>query len=369
MSGVLSVPVRAPSGPYEVLVGRDLLDAVGTRLLANARPRTAFMLTDSEVAELYSARVLRSLEREGLRAVEHVVSPGEPSKSWSSAGDVLETMAREGVDRRDVVVTLGGGVVGDLGGFCASCYMRGIGVVHVPTTLLAQVDASVGGKTAVDLEAGKNLAGTFWQPLEVVADTSTLETLPDTEWRSGLAEVAKTAFLQGGDALSLVEQDASALVAREPDAVERTVAMCVAFKASVVTGDERESGGRECLNYGHTLGHAIEQATGYGTVPHGLAVAEGMRFAAALAEETLEADPSTTARQAALLDVLGLPRLDLAWDVDALLSAMASDKKATGGAVRFVLLAAPGEWSVGPVPDDVIERRLRSWASPGELGE
>jgi 3-dehydroquinate synthase len=283
-------------------------------------------------------------------------------------------MAAGGLDRGSAVVALGGGVVGDLAGFCASAYMRGIALVQAPTTLLAQVDSAIGGKTAVDLTGGKNLAGAFWPPRLVLADTGTLATLPERGRTNGLVEAAKGALLAGPDDLEAFEDDVAALAAGDTAALERIVVRAAAFKAGVVSADERETGPRESLNLGHTLGHAIELVVGYGAVSHGLAVAEGMRFAAELAGRLAGAPPESAARTGALLERIGASRAAFlaasgaaGLDAGSLLEAMKADKKSRQGAVRFVLLREPGEWSVAPVDDEVLLGALDRWLAA--LGE
>jgi 3-dehydroquinate synthase len=324
-------------------------------------------VSDETVSARFGTTVQSALASAGFDVTEITVPPGEGSKSWERAGEVLGRLALAGLDREDVVVALGGGVVGDLAGFCAAMYMRGIEYVQVPTTLLAQVDSSIGGKTGVDLAAGKNLAGAFRQPALVVTDTDTLASLGSDDWRSGLAEVAKTAILAGEDELSWLEGNADALLRRDRDAVAYAVCMCVAFKAGVVASDEREAGGRECLNLGHTLGHAIEKVAGYGTVPHGVAVAEGLRFAAGLAEDD-GAPRAWTRRVGRLLDSLSLPPVELRSDAAALREAMGADKKTRAGRVRFVLASAPGEWECRVVEDDRLRERLARWAGADRQG-
>lgn len=348
------------SRPYAVRVGPGLLADVGSVVAGLGAPM-AVVVSDETVAGLFGGAVAGSLRDAGVSSAEVLVPPGETSKSWERAGVVLSELVRAGLDRTGAVVALGGGVVGDLAGFCASVHMRGVPVVQVPTTLLAQVDSAIGGKTGVDLPAGKNLAGTFWQPAAVLADTSTLQSLRESEWRSGLAEVAKSALLAGGPDLAALESSAGALETREERAVLGAVRMAAGLKARVVTEDERESGARESLNYGHTLGHAAEAVLGYGTVPHGHAVAEGMRFATRLSRRLGEAEPGLVERQDALLDALGLARLEVRPDPEALLRAMAADKKARGGEIRFVLLRCPGQWRTVAVPPDVIAEELRAF--------
>ena len=368
MSDIITVPVKIEPTPYDVLIGEGLLGDFGGRLRAVCDAERAVIITDATVAGLFGASVTSSLEATAFDVSTIVIAPGEQSKSWEQAGDVLERMADAGLDRRDVVVALGGGVVGDLAGFCAGTYMRGIAFAQVPTTLLAQVDSSVGGKTAVDLAAGKNLAGAFVQPILVLADTESLSSLSEKEWTSGMAEVAKSAVLDSGASLEWIEGAADSLTSHETDAVIEAVRMSVVFKAGVVSRDERESGPRESLNLGHTFGHALEKVAGYGIIPHGHAVAEGMRFAAALADRTGHAVPGMADRQSALLDSLLIPRPSVVYDVVELRAAMSSDKKARGGRPRFVFAVDAGEYVVTQVDEDMILDELRVWARGAEEG-
>ncbi len=358
----VKVPVCLSSVQYRVEIGDRLLGKVG-RIVAplTAGARVA-VITDDEVGPLYAGAVLESLIEVGFEASVITVPSGEASKSWAMAGTVVEQLASAGLERIDLIVAVGGGVVGDLAGFCAGVYLRGVSFVQVPTTLLAQVDSSVGGKTGVDLSAGKNLAGVFKQPRAVIADIGCLSTLPETEWCSGLAEVAKSAVLDSEEFLRWTERHAAALMAREQDAVAEAVRASVAFKARIVATDEHEAGPREALNLGHTLGHAIEKVAGYGVFPHGVAVAEGMRFAARLAERVVGAPQTFTARQADLLDALGLTPIIGEFDPDALRLAMSSDKKSREGRPRFVLAEAPGQFVVVPVDENILTAELHAWA-------
>ncbi len=367
---VVKLPVAAGSRPYEVLLGTGLLDEVGPVTAVVTPSARAALITDDTVGARYGEQVEASLRRAGVEPALIRVPPGEASKDWAVAGRVLEQLAQAGIDRTGAVVALGGGVVGDLAGFCAAVYLRGIPFVQVPTTLLAQVDSSVGGKTGVDLPHGKNLAGAFWQPSAVLADTVTLMSLPASEWLSGLAEVAKAAFLDSERFVAVMERiSTDGVVPRDTAETRAMIADAIAFKARVVAADEREGGEREVLNYGHTFGHALEKVLGYGTVTHGSAVAEGIRFAAALAEEAIGAAPSWTARQTALLDRLGLSALSVTADPDELLQAMRSDKKSRGGRVRFVLSDGPGGWQARPVDDALVMRHLAAWAAGRAPGE
>ncbi len=355
------LPVTTPTGDYEVVIGAELLGSAADLIRAATPAAAMALVTDENVWALYGAAVAGGLRDSGVRVVEIVVPAGEASKSWQRAGEVCERLAEARLDRTDAVVALGGGVVGDLAGFCAAVYLRGIDYVQVPTTLLAQVDSSVGGKTGVDLAAGKNLAGAFKQPSLVLADVSVLATLPGTEWTSGLAEVAKVAMLESREMVDVLIAEAPALLGRDEQPVVDVVLAAVRHKAAVVAADEREAGERESLNYGHTLGHAIEQVAGYGAVPHGIAVAEGMRFAALLAEVVVGAPEQTRVLQDQLLDALGIERPTYPRDARRLLDAMHADKKARSGTVRYVFVPEPGRHVVVPVDDATIAHVLDLW--------
>jgi 3-dehydroquinate synthase len=361
MTEARCVHVKVEGGAYDVLIGSGLLAEAGGRVHAAAPARRIALISDSNVGELFGAQLGAKLISAGYEVFPLTFEAGEASKNWAVAGELLEALAESRLDRTDVVAALGGGVVGDMAGFAAASYLRGVRFVQIPTTLLAQVDSSVGGKTGVDLRAGKNLAGAFKQPSLVLADIDTLASLPEGEWRSGLAEVAKSAVIDSEEFLSWTEENAARLLAREPDVVVEAVTRCVTFKSGIVSSDEREEGVRECLNYGHTLGHAIENVAGYGVVPHGLAVAEGMRFAVRVAVEVAGASRDFVRRQDALLDALGLPALAGRWPKFDLLNAMRSDKKARSGDVRFVLADSPGSWSCTQVADSILQEHLDAW--------
>lgn len=363
---IVQIPGEAD---YAVRIGSGVIGKLGQNLREIerfARARDVLVITDSNVGPLYLAKVKASLANAGFKAADVAVPAGEDTKAVDVAAEIWSAMAQLSFGRDCLVVALGGGVVGDLAGFVASTYMRGVPVVQVPTTLLAMVDSSVGGKTAVNLPEGKNLVGTFFQPSFVCADTDTLETLPEREWRCGCAEVAKSAVIDSDDFFFWLLEHAEAMAARDADVAAEAIQRCVVFKAGVVAQDKTESAGvRECLNYGHTLGHAIEACTGYGTFSHGAAVAEGMRFAVRLAASVLgDAHQGAVAEfaeaQGDLLDMLGLPPLDYEAAPRDLLAAMKHDKKNRGGEVRFVLARDIATWEITPVSDETILQALAS---------
>jgi 3-dehydroquinate synthase len=342
---VKRLTVEAPSRTYRILVGRDLLGEVGP-LVRRRGSGQVVVCCDENVAPLYLDEMRAALRHAGL-PVSHVVLPaGEREKNLSRAEELYGVLYDRGVARGDTLLALGGGVVGDLTGFVAATYQRGVGFVQVPTTLLAQVDASVGGKVAVDFRAGKNYVGSFYQPHLVVADLRTLETLPARELRSGAAEVAKHGLLAGGDVLRRVTRLAAAPLSARA-VTQELVAGSITYKASVVQLDERESGWRAQLNLGHTIGHAIEAATGFSQWTHGEAVALGLRAALRLSRELcgLGAGDEATAQE--LLDELGLPRRLAGVAPDQVCDLVARDKKAGPEGVGYVLLRGLGAPVIG----------------------
>ena len=352
---------------YAVRIGSGIIESLGRNLREVElfeKTRDVLVITDGNVGPLYLARVKQSLSQAGFKPADITVPAGEATKSLEVAGEIWSAMAQLGLGRDCMVVALGGGVVGDLAGYVAASYMRGVPVVQVPTTLLAMVDSSVGGKTAVNLPEGKNLVGAFHQPSFVCADTDTLATLTDREWRCGCGEIAKSAVIDSDDFFFWLGEHAGELVVRDADVAQEAIARCVVFKADVVARDKNETAGvRECLNYGHTLGHAIESCAGYGTYSHGACVAEGMRFAARLAQAMApaadqDAIGAFAEAQADLLDSLNLFELGFEASPEDLLAAMKRDKKARGGAVRFVLVDDIASWRIAEVPDAQIARLL-----------
>ena len=352
----------SPGRSYRIYVGSGLLDDLGEQVARLVSGRTACVVTDATVGALYLAQLSASMEQVGFTVHAHTIEPGEQSKSIASANELWEAFAHCGLGRDGVVLALGGGVVGDLAGFAASTYMRGVACVQIPTTLLAMVDSSVGGKTAINLSRGKNLVGTFAQPVLVAADLELLSTLPAAEWENGFAEIAKAALIDGDPFYSWLTEYADDLRKQGKGAVQQAVIRALAFKGRVVSADERESGERECLNYGHTFAHALEAVAGYGAVSHGRAVAAGMRFAAALACEALELSSSFEAAQNALLDSLGLTGFTDSYTADELFERISIDKKVRGGKPRFVFVTAPGQWQTLAVDPDLLKIHLLLWA-------
>ena len=353
---------------YDVRIGTGMLEGLGAHVAEYVPQATqAALVSDTNVAPLYGAAVRESLKSAGLSVVDITVPAGEQSKSIEVAGEIWQALAAKNLDRDCCIVALGGGVVGDLAGFIAATYLRGVSYIQVPTSLLAMVDSSVGGKTAVDLPAGKNLVGAFKQPAYVCADVDVLATLPEREWQCGFGEIAKSAAIDSDDFFFWLAEHAFALAAHDIDVVREAITRCVVFKAGVVAADETERAGvRECLNYGHTLGHAIEKLAGFGTFSHGTAVAEGMRFAARLAVSEIGASLDFVQAQDDLLDSLGLDSLDFAAEPADVLEAMRSDKKARAGQLRFVLLNDVGDWQIAAIPDETALEHLDAWARSKE---
>lgn len=351
------IDVQIPGeSAYDVRVGDSILSSLGAecrKVAAVAECPQLLLLSDSNVAPLYMSAAKNSLVGAGYKVSDVTVGAGEASKSVGVAEEVWEAMAMLGLGRDCAVVSLGGGVVGDLGAFVASTFMRGMPVVQVPTTLLSMVDSSVGGKTGINLKAGKNLVGTFMQPAYVCASTDVLSTLPEREWACGCGEVAKSAAVDSDDFFFWLMDNAGALAARDGSVVDEAICRCVVFKAGVVAQDKTESRGvRECLNYGHTLAHAIETLAGYGTYSHGAAVAEGMRFAAFLGMRMGLTAEGFAEAQAQLLDSLGLPGLGWRAPAADVVACMKRDKKVRGGQLRFVVLRDVGDWAIVDVSDD-----------------
>jgi len=358
MNGVFvhTVDVRGAQ-PYRIAIGPGLL-ADGDALAAHVRGRHVLVVSDGNVAPLHARALADTLQARLPRAqvIVSCIPAGESSKSLDGFAELMRELADFGATRDACVFALGGGVVGDLAGFAAACWMRGIDCVQLPTTLLAMVDSSVGGKTAVDLPQGKNLVGAFHPPRAVFADTTTLRTLPDRELRAGLAEVVKYGAIRDAGFLDWLAGNAAALLRRDDAALAEAIARSCAHKAAIVERDPFEHGERALLNFGHTFGHAIEAEQGYGGLNHGEAVAVGMVLAARLSTALGLAPAADAARLATLLDGFGLPTtLPARLAPEALFARMRLDKKADAAGLRFVLWDGAGAARVvSGVPDDAV---------------
>ena len=349
--------------PYAITIGPGLLGDGGL-LTGTLRGRDVFVISDDAVAPLYLQRLLDTLRgvHAGLRVAHWTMPAGEASKTLARFGEAIDAIARAGARRDATVYALGGGVVGDLAGFAAAAWMRGVDCVQLPTTLLSMVDSSVGGKTAVDLPQGKNLVGAFHPPRAVLADTGTLRTLPIRELRAGLAEVVKYGAIVDADFLDWLDAHADALLAMDDDALAEAIARSCAHKAAIVERDPFEHGERALLNFGHTFGHALETEQGYGGLIHGEAVAVGMVQAARLSERLGLAPAADTTRLRDLLLRFGLP-VDPppGMDPDALIAHMRLDKKTQAGGLRFIVWEGAGRARVeADVPEDTVRDVLQA---------
>jgi 3-dehydroquinate synthase len=349
------VPVNLGRRSYSIVVERGALASVGHRLAALDVGRRAALVTDPSIRRLHGAVVLRALEDAGFTAEVVEVPEGEAAKTLGVAERCWDRLLAAGLDRTSIVVALGGGAVGDLAGFVAATYMRGVNFVILPTTVLAQVDSSIGGKTAIDHPRAKNLVGAFHQPRLVVADPSVILTLPTREFRSGLAEMVKHGIVLDQGYFEALERDADRLTSRDLDALEPAIGGSCRLKAGVVERDEQEAELRHVLNHGHTIGHAVEAATGYAAWTHGEAVALGMAAEARLARRIGLTGEETVARTEALLVRLGLPVRMPPVDIDAVVAGIAHDKKARDGRVPFVLAPRIGTFRlVYDVPEQAV---------------
>jgi 3-dehydroquinate synthase len=358
---VRTVHVSLGNRSYDIKIARGLINRFGrdcARLKLGSR---CAIITDTNVGKRYAKTVFNSLATAGFSPSLIIVQPGEPAKSLKTVQSCYDQLAVHRLERKSFIVALGGGVVGDLAGFLAATYLRGIAFVQAPTTLLAQVDSSVGGKVGVNLNAGKNLVGAFYQPRLVACDLDTLKTLPDREFRAGLAEVIKYGIIYDARLFSQIEHDLSRLLRREPRMLAGVVARCCEIKAEVVGRDETEGGPRAILNFGHTIGHAIEAISGYGRFLHGEAIAMGQAAAARISCGALGLPEADLERIIRLFRRAGLPtalRLR-AGQRPKLFAAMRLDKKVSGGEFKFVLASRIGRVEYGHrIPMSLIEEAL-----------
>jgi len=363
---VTTVRVRLAERSYDIEIGTGNLPASGQFIASRAHLSHAAVVTDRNVEVPHGERVVASLRADGVRVDRIVLEPGEATKSVAQADALWQWLLEIGADRKTCVVAVGGGVIGDLAGFVAATFARGLDFLQIPTTLLAQVDSSVGGKVAVNLPRAKNMVGAFWQPRGVLIDSRVLETLPEREYRAGLAEVVKYGVIMDAQLFDYLERHVPEIAAREPAAVRHMIARSCQLKAEIVEADEREETGvRSVLNYGHTFCHAVETLTGYGRYLHGEAVAIGMLCASRLAERLGRIDAASTHRQHELLTRLGLPCEFPPLEPDACIASMQRDKKVEHGKLRFVLPSRIGHVElVGDVPRQDVLAALGAHMTP-----
>ena len=348
-----SLRVELGSRSYPIHIGADLLGKAD--LYAPYLSSGVAIVTNAVVGPLYLPKVRKAVE--GIKTTEIVVRDGEDAKSWQTLNEVLDALLKARCGRDTLVIALGGGVIGDLAGFAAAIYQRGVAFLQVPTTLLAQVDSSVGGKTAINHPLGKNMIGAFHQPRAVISDVATLDTLPDRELRSGLAEVIKHGFALDAAFVDWLERNVELLLKRDAAALAHAVKRSCELKARIVAADEREAGDRALLNFGHTFGHAIETGAGYGAWLHGEAVAAGMVMAAELSALMGDLKKTEVTRVRDLVRRAGLPVKGPALAPERLMDLMAVDKKAAKGRTRFVLLQSIGRAALRGDVDDALVRK------------
>ncbi|MEF9943295.1 MAG: 3-dehydroquinate synthase [Burkholderiaceae bacterium] len=352
------IDVALAGRSYSILIGPALIDRIGEGLAPHA-PTRILVVTNTTVAPLYGERVQAACAAVAPTALV-ALPDGEQYKGWDGVAQILAALVAHRADRKSLVVAVGGGVVGDMAGFAAAIYMRGLRFVQVPTTLLAQVDSSVGGKTGINLPAGKNLVGAFHQPIAVVADTDTLNTLPARELSAGLGEIIKHGLLADAAYLDQIERDLPQLRACDAAELTRVIARSCEIKAGVVARDEHETGERALLNLGHTFGHAIESLAGYGTWLHGEAVGCGLCLAADLSRRLGYLSAADVSRVERIVAAAGLPVRIEGLSMLAAIESMRGDKKSEGGAIRFIVLESLGRAIQRTVPEDRLVQTLRA---------
>lgn len=353
--------VRVELGPdsYDIVIGSKALDCLPEFAAQRKYSRNALIVTDTNVGPLYGEKVKSLLAEAGIRAAVAAIPAGEASKSLAVAEEVFTRAIEGGLDRHSPVIALGGGVVGDLGGFIAAAYMRGVPFIQIPTSLLADVDSSVGGKVAVNHRLGKNLIGAFYQPEGVFIDLDCLKTLPPREISTGLGEILKYGIISDRELFAYLENNFRAIKALDLEAVRHLIIRSCQIKAEVVSRDEKEGGLRRILNYGHTMAHAVEQEAGYGRYNHGEAVAIGMVCAAHIGAALKLSDEGLPERIEELCRRLGLPTRAENCSVDKLYAAIFHDKKTVNGAVNWVLAPRPGETVItGDVPEEIVKAAM-----------
>lgn len=344
---------------YDIRIGYDIMEHIGQILKELNISRRNALITDDHVSALYGDRFLRELKKSGLDIDMIEFPAGEASKNINTVLAIVRQLLKLGADRKSALIALGGGVVGDITGFVASLYMRSIPYIQIPTTLLAQVDSSIGGKTAIDLEEGKNLLGAFYQPLAVLTDTIFLETLPDEEFGNGLSEIVKYGIIDREGLFLLLEAEITALKERKQDVLIKVIEMSCRIKKALVEIDEKDQGPRHFLNFGHTLGHALEAASGY-AFSHGKGVSLGMMAATRLSEKVCGLPHSHRERVANLIGKAGLPTvIPGSIDTDLIMSKLTMDKKKSGKTINFVLIKNIGEpFVTGDVSEEILRETI-----------
>lgn len=351
---------------YDIEIGGGNIDRLGDFVVERGKATHAVVITDENVQEPHAVRATESLVRAGIDVELIAIAPGEPSKSVEMADALWQGILELGADRKSIVAAIGGGVVGDLAGFVAATFARGLRFFQVPTSLLAQVDSSVGGKVGINLPQAKNMVGAFYQPAGVLIDTATLATLPVGEFRAGMAEVVKYGVILDAEFFEYLESHVAEIAARKEDVLTHVIARCCQLKADVVRQDEFETSGlRAMLNYGHTYGHAFESLSGYGNLLHGEGVSIGMCCAARLAQRLNRVDAKFVERQKKLLEAFGLPTATPELDRAKILEAMRHDKKVAHGDLKFVLPDRLGHVeSVGGIDEKEIAAALEDTTPP-----
>ncbi|MCZ6874597.1 MAG: 3-dehydroquinate synthase [bacterium] len=353
------IPVCTPTEQYDIHIGTGVLAEIGTHAAVLTSGRRAFLISHPALADLYGATVVASLQASGFKVSTYLVAEGEQSKTLSSASQLFTHLIQSGADRQSLICALGGGVIGDLSGFVAATYMRGIPLLQIPTSLLAMVDSSVGGKTAVNHELGKNLIGAFYSPYAVFTDITLLQSLPEREYLCGLSEVVKAAVITDAELFTFIEDHVDAVQNRQEQALAKLIERAIAVKVDVVQQDPTERGLRAILNFGHTIGHALEAVTAYTQYSHGEAVAIGMALVASLSERLGYCHAEARQRLVELLRALHLPVTYDGIASEQLLDAMSHDKKAVQGTARFVLMQDIGSVVFNQaVPFDTIQALL-----------
>lgn len=352
----MKLTVTLPNHSYDLTIEKGLLKSIGSWVKELWLPQKIVIITDTNVQPLYGEQVQKSLKEAGFETATFVIKAGEQSKSLSVAAEVYDVLADEGMTRSDGIIALGGGVVGDLAGFVASTYMRGLHFLQVPTTLLAQVDSSIGGKTAVNTKKAKNLVGTFAQPDGVLIDPDTLDTLEVRRIQEGIAEIIKSAAIADQDLWQKLDAltDENDLKAHATE----IIAACCKIKRKVVEEDELDNGVRLLLNFGHTIGHALENTAGYGNLTHGEGVAIGMSQVTRVAESKKLTPKGTTEKLTKMIQKFHLPIRSNQWDQEQLYAALTHDKKARGGKINLILLDSIGEAKIVRIPIEEMKGYL-----------